>query len=137
MDMTGKQVRSDEVRRNLRDLLDVIEKHGMHVTILRYDKPAAVLVPVEWYGEARALMMDGDSMLVPLTRLTAAEQSAVARARELADAATTDARRVIVGSAPDADYVTVTVNALGLATYLLDKLVAALERLDGQAGSTP
>ena len=44
VDMNDKQVRSEEARRNLRDLLDEVEHHDVHVTILRYDKPAAVLV---------------------------------------------------------------------------------------------
>lgn len=52
--MTDKQVRSDEARRNFRDLLDEVEHRGMHITIARYDKPAAVVVPVEWYEEADA-----------------------------------------------------------------------------------
>ena len=52
--MTDRQVRSDEARRNLRDLLNDVEHHDVHVTILRYDKPAAVLVPVGWYEEAEA-----------------------------------------------------------------------------------
>lgn len=48
-------MRSDEARSHLRDLLDAAE-HGEHITILRYDKPAAVLVPVEWHREALAAM---------------------------------------------------------------------------------
>jgi len=52
--VTDRQVRSDEARRNLRDLLNDVEHHDVHVTILRYDKPAAVLVPVGWYEEAEA-----------------------------------------------------------------------------------
>lgn len=54
--MEDKQVRSDEARRNLRDLLDEVEHHDVHVTILRYDKPAAVLVSLEWYEQAKALI---------------------------------------------------------------------------------
>lgn len=42
-------VRSDEARAKLRDLLDEIAASGAHIYVLRYDKPAAVLVPVEWY----------------------------------------------------------------------------------------
>lgn len=44
---------ADEARRNLRNLLDEVAR-GYHITILRYDKPAAVLVPVEWYEQARS-----------------------------------------------------------------------------------
>ena len=51
--MTDKQVRSDEARRNLRNLLDDAAR-GYHITILRYDKAAAVLVPVDWYEDAEA-----------------------------------------------------------------------------------
>ena len=45
------RVRSDELRRNLRTLLDSVEHSGAHVTVLRYDKPAAVIVPVGWYEQ--------------------------------------------------------------------------------------
>jgi len=54
IDLTDKTVRSDEARRNFRGLLDEVEHRGMHITIQRYDKPAAVLVPVDWYEEAEA-----------------------------------------------------------------------------------
>lgn len=46
-------VRSDEARAKLRDLLDDIAR-GDHIYVLRYDKPAAVLVPVEWYERVKA-----------------------------------------------------------------------------------
>ena len=58
--MNDKQVRSDEARRNLRDLLDEVEHHDVHVTILRYDKPAAVLVSPDWYEQAKAAIERGD-----------------------------------------------------------------------------
>jgi hypothetical protein len=47
--MKDKQVRSDEARRTFRDLLNEVEHHDVHVTILRYDKPTAVLVSPDWY----------------------------------------------------------------------------------------
>ena len=47
-----KQVRSDDVRRKLRGLLNAIERDGEHVEVLRYDTPVAVLVPVEWHEKA-------------------------------------------------------------------------------------
>lgn len=49
-------MRSDKIRRDLRDLLDDVEHKGEHVYVLRYDKPAAVIVPVSWYEEAKALL---------------------------------------------------------------------------------
>lgn len=54
-----KSVRSDEARRSLRDLLNDVEHQGEHVTILRYQTPAAVIVPVEWYEQARSAIGEG------------------------------------------------------------------------------
>jgi len=54
--MDDRQVRSDEARRNLRQLLDEVEHNGGHITILRYDRPGAVIVPIDWYEQARALI---------------------------------------------------------------------------------
>jgi antitoxin (DNA-binding transcriptional repressor) of toxin-antitoxin stability system len=82
--MTDKQVRSDEARRNLRDLLDEVAL-GARVTILRYDKPAARLVPV----------------------LTDADRALAARARALAaappdgDAAALGRAKVLLGELAD------------------------------------
>lgn len=56
--MEDRQVRSDEIRRNLRQLLNAVERDGEHVTILRYDTPAAVIVPVEWYRDAQVALVD-------------------------------------------------------------------------------
>jgi len=49
MDQLGWTVRSDEARRDFRVLLNSVEHDGAHVTIARYNTPAAVMVPVEWY----------------------------------------------------------------------------------------
>ncbi len=51
--MGDKQVLSDEARRNFRALLNDVEHDDAHVTILRYQTPAAVIVPVEWYEQAQ------------------------------------------------------------------------------------
>jgi prevent-host-death family protein len=51
---TDRWVRSDEARNKLRDLLDEVAHDGAHVYVLRYDKPAAVIVPVEWYERMKA-----------------------------------------------------------------------------------
>jgi prevent-host-death family protein len=53
MNEEPRKVRSDEARTRFRDLLDAAER-GEHVVILRYDKPVAVLVPVEWHRSALA-----------------------------------------------------------------------------------
>lgn len=44
-----RQVQSDEVRRGFGKILSEVEYRDQHVQILRYDNPAAVLVPVGWY----------------------------------------------------------------------------------------
>jgi hypothetical protein len=49
---TDRWVRSAEAQDKFRDLLDEAERGG-YVYILRYDKPAAVLVNVEWFERAR------------------------------------------------------------------------------------
>lgn len=51
MDKEPRQVRTDELRTHLRELLNAVERDGKHITILRYDIPVAVLVPVEWHRE--------------------------------------------------------------------------------------
>lgn len=45
--MTSRTVQSDDARRKLRELLNAVEHDGEHITILRYDTPAAVMVPVD------------------------------------------------------------------------------------------
>lgn len=51
-----REVHSDEARRGLRPLLDEVEHHGERVTILRWDRPVAVMVPPDWYEKARAAL---------------------------------------------------------------------------------
>jgi prevent-host-death family protein len=43
-----KRLKSEEARRNFRDLLDEAER-GEPTEVLRYDRPVAVLVPADWY----------------------------------------------------------------------------------------
>lgn len=50
--MEIKQVHSDELRRDLRTLLTEVE-FGAHVTVTRWNTPAAVMVPVDWYEQAQ------------------------------------------------------------------------------------
>ena len=49
-------MRSDHAKRHMRDLLNDVEHEGEHIYLLRYDKPAAVVVPVDWYENAKALL---------------------------------------------------------------------------------
>ena len=56
MDTTPqREARSDELRRNLRPLLNAVEREHAHVTIKRYDEDTAVIVPVGWYRNALAI----------------------------------------------------------------------------------
>lgn len=41
-----REISSDDARRNWHALLNAVEHDGEHVTILRWGKPAAVVVPV-------------------------------------------------------------------------------------------
>jgi prevent-host-death family protein len=47
-----EHVQSSEARRKMRKILTAVER-GEHIEIRRYDTPAAVIVPVEWYERAR------------------------------------------------------------------------------------
>ena len=49
-------MRSDQARTNLRALLNEVEHEGVHIFVLRYDKPSAVIVSVEWFEQARAAL---------------------------------------------------------------------------------
>lgn len=56
----GESVRSDRARREFRSLLNRVEVQGEHLTILRYDTPTAVIVPVDWYERALAVLGGDD-----------------------------------------------------------------------------
>ena len=49
-----REVKSEEARRTFRDLLDEAERGGV-IGILRYDRPAAIMVPPDWYARDMAL----------------------------------------------------------------------------------
>lgn len=51
---TEWKVRSDELRRDLRALLDSVEHEQAHVIVQRYDRPMAALVPIGWHSAAVA-----------------------------------------------------------------------------------
>lgn len=53
---TRREARSDELRRNLRPLLNAVEREHAHVTIKRYDEDTAVIVPVDWYKQAEDVL---------------------------------------------------------------------------------
>jgi hypothetical protein len=53
---TRREVRSDALRRELRPLLNSVERDHVHVTVKRYDDDTAVIVPVDWYQRAVAAL---------------------------------------------------------------------------------
>jgi len=55
-----RQLRSDEARRDWRDLLDEVQHDpAAAIQVLRYDKPVAVVVSSEWYEKAKAALEVG------------------------------------------------------------------------------
>jgi PHD/YefM family antitoxin component YafN of YafNO toxin-antitoxin module len=57
MSEEGRFMRSDEARDSFRALTDEVALDGAHVTILRYNTPVAVMVPVEWHEQAVAALV--------------------------------------------------------------------------------
>lgn len=58
--MTGSEFSADEVRRHFASLLGAVEHAGTHVTVTRYGKPLAVVVPVQWYEQVKAALKQGE-----------------------------------------------------------------------------
>ncbi|HXJ27000.1 MAG TPA: type II toxin-antitoxin system prevent-host-death family antitoxin, partial [Streptosporangiaceae bacterium] len=58
--VAGTVVLVDDVRRRWSDLLDSVEHHDAHVTVMRYRKPAAVIVPIAWYEKAQRTIQNGE-----------------------------------------------------------------------------
>jgi prevent-host-death family protein len=50
---SDRWIRSDEARSKLRAVLDEVEHDQAHVWVLRYNRPAAVIVPAGWYEQAK------------------------------------------------------------------------------------
>lgn len=51
---SDKWVSVGEARAKFRDLVDDVTQDDAHVYVLRYTKPVAVIVPVEWYEAVKA-----------------------------------------------------------------------------------
>lgn len=47
-------VSTADLRRDAREVLNEVEHHGAHAIVTRYGVPAAVIVPVPWYEQAKA-----------------------------------------------------------------------------------
>ena len=55
---------SDDARRNFRRLLNDVE-HGEHVVVLRYGQQSAVVVPADWYEQARSALAANRARMKP------------------------------------------------------------------------
>jgi len=55
------RVDSAAARHDFRSVLDDVERRDAHVTIERWKRPVAVLVPIEWYQRARLALGEADS----------------------------------------------------------------------------
>lgn len=63
--MADRQVRTEEARRNFRELLNEVEHQGAHIAITRYDNPSAILVPLDWYERAVQALAASDPEYPP------------------------------------------------------------------------
>jgi GIY-YIG catalytic domain-containing protein len=54
--LADNQILSDQVRLHFRATLSRIQHDGAHLHVVRYSKPVAVLIPVDWYEQAKALI---------------------------------------------------------------------------------
>ena len=59
--MESDQIGSNFARDNFADVLSDVEHGGWHFTVMRYKKPAAVIVPLTWYEQAKRLLGNGES----------------------------------------------------------------------------
>jgi prevent-host-death family protein len=53
-----KPVLSDDARKRFREILNDVEHNGAHYEIRRYQTPAAMLVPVDWFERAQSALTE-------------------------------------------------------------------------------
>ena len=58
--MENNQIGSNQARDNFAGVLTDVEHNGAHITVMRYKKPAAVIVPIDWYEQAKGLLENGE-----------------------------------------------------------------------------
>jgi prevent-host-death family protein len=58
---TDRWVSTGDARAKFRDLVDAVTQDDAHVYLLRYDKPVAVVVPVDWYETVKAKIAEDQS----------------------------------------------------------------------------
>jgi prevent-host-death family protein len=49
-------MQSSQARINFRAIMTRVEEHGELITLTRYDRAAAVIVPADWYERAAAAL---------------------------------------------------------------------------------
>jgi prevent-host-death family protein len=52
---------ASKFRNDFRDQLDRVEHDGEHITLERWKRPVAVVVPAEWYRRAQAALGEPDN----------------------------------------------------------------------------
>lgn len=55
---TVKPVRLEDARKNLGNLVDEAERDGVHFPMSKYGRTKAVVVPIDWYRQAREAVGD-------------------------------------------------------------------------------
>jgi len=54
--MENNRIGSNQMRENFAGVLSDVEHDDKHFFVMRYRKPVAVLVPIDWYEQAKGLM---------------------------------------------------------------------------------
>ena len=110
-----RRISADELRRDARDVLDLVEHRGTRVVITRYGRPVAILCPFQ-RGEAQrvAVRVRGEEYSAANVEELAAAISA--HSRTATAKVTTDGTLQIVDTSPDG-------NEWGVRSYTPDELV--------------
>jgi len=51
--------KASEARLKMRDILTALE-HGEHIELKRYETPTGVIVPYDWYEQAKTALSEGE-----------------------------------------------------------------------------
>jgi prevent-host-death family protein len=57
--MENWRIGSNQARDNFAEVLGHVEHDDVHYTVMRYKKPAAVIVPIDWYEQVKGLLENG------------------------------------------------------------------------------
>jgi len=54
--VSDEEISANEARRNFGDILGAVEHGEAHVTVTKYGKPVAVVVPAEWHDGVQKVL---------------------------------------------------------------------------------